>query len=85
MLLKLSADFFQNQLFQKILSGKLSLSKGLDPDQEQLLSVLIGVQFFYKGFSRQVTVSTESVKFIHVSFTLSMKPDQLGQFDMHPT
>ena len=35
--LLLSADFFQNKLFQKILSGSRSIrvSNGLDPDQDQ--------------------------------------------------
>ena len=30
------ADYFQNKLFFKILSGTLSVSNGLDPDQDQL-------------------------------------------------
>ena len=35
MILLLSADFFQNELFQKILSGTLSVSNSLDLDQDQ--------------------------------------------------
>ena len=35
MLLLLSADFYQNELFQKFLSEKLSVSNCLDPDQDQ--------------------------------------------------
>ena len=35
MLLMSSADVFQNDIFQKILSGTLSKSNGLDPDQER--------------------------------------------------
>ena len=31
----LSGDIFQNQHFQKIFSGTLSVSNGLDPDQAQ--------------------------------------------------
>ena len=34
-LLLSSADFFQNQLFQKILSGTLCESNCLDPDQDR--------------------------------------------------
>ena len=36
MLLLSSADFFQNELFQKILSGSntVRVSSGLDPDQD---------------------------------------------------
>ena len=33
MLMLSSVDFFQNYLYQKILSGTLSVSIGLDPDQ----------------------------------------------------
>ena len=33
-MLLLSSTFFQNQLFQKILSGTLSVSHSLDPDQD---------------------------------------------------
>ena len=35
MLLLLSADFFQNQFYQKILPGTLSVSNCLDPDQDR--------------------------------------------------
>ena len=35
MLLFSFADFFQNQLFQKIISGKLSVSNDLDPDEDR--------------------------------------------------
>ena len=34
MFLLSSADFFQNKLFQKVLPGSLSVSNGLDPDQD---------------------------------------------------
>ena len=33
----LSADFFQNQLLQKILLGPLSVSNRLEPDQDRHL------------------------------------------------
>ena len=36
MLFLSSADFFQNQLFRKILSGIPSVSNSLDPDQARL-------------------------------------------------
>ena len=42
------ADFFQNQDFQKILSGILSVSNSLDPDPD-ILSGLIWIQAVYKS------------------------------------
>ena len=39
-----SDDFFQTQIFQKILSGIPSMSNRLDPDQADILSGVIWVQ-----------------------------------------
>ena len=51
MLLLLSADFFfQNLLFQKIHSGIiLSVSNGLDPDQDQHYVALSGIILGWAG------------------------------------
>ena len=53
MLLLLSADFFQNLLFEKILSGTLSVSNSLDPDQDRgPVDPDLGLKLFSKVISR---------------------------------
>ena len=70
-LLLASADIFQKKLFQKILSGTLSVSNGLDPDQDGrnvgpdlIPSVLIWAQTICKGYQQmtQISASKERAK-----------------------
>ena len=66
MFLLVSADFFQNYLFQKFFQNTVSVSNGLNPDQDQsdILSVLIWVQTVCKGYQQTIKVaaSKERVK-----------------------
>ena len=53
MLLLGSADFFQNLLFEKILSGTLSVSNGLDSDQDRRpVDPDLGLKLFSTVISR---------------------------------
>ena len=64
----LSADFFQNELFQKILAGT-RVSKDLDPDQD-----LCSVQIVCKGYQQMTTVAagTERAKSMLVMLVIIM-------------
>ena len=48
-----SADFFQNNLFQKILSGIPSVSNSMDPDEAD---VLFGLILVCKGYQMMILV-----------------------------
>ena len=52
--------FFINIFFQKIISGALIVSNGLDPDQT--MSVLIWVQTVCKGYQQVTEVSATNCK-----------------------
>ena len=59
MLLLSSADFFQNQLFQKILSGALIECQTVWIQiRTDILSVLIWVQTVCKGYQQMTKVAT---------------------------
>ena len=66
----LSADFFQNQLFRKILSGIPSVSNSLDPDQaRQFVGPELGPNCLQKlsaeDISRQRVNTKELVTSLH--------------------
>ena len=53
------ADLFQNQLFQKIISGIQSVSNSFDPDQARKMSGLIWVKTVCKGYLQMTLVVKE--------------------------
>ena len=53
------ADFFQNKLFKRKIFRKPDQSVfGLDPDQDNILSVLVWVQIVCKGYQQMTKVTT---------------------------
>ena len=52
MLLLSSADFFQNYLFQKFISGTISVSNYFDPDQDRRW-----VRTVFKGYQQTTKVA----------------------------
>ena len=56
-----SDDCFEKQLFQKFLSGKLSVTNSLDQDQAYIISGLIQVQIvFCEGYQQMILEGNES-------------------------
>ena len=65
MLLLSSADFFQNQLFQKILSGTLSECQTVWIQiRTDIVSVLIWVQTVCKSYQQTTLVSKELIQYL---------------------
>ena len=57
MLLLSSADSFQNYLFQKIISGTISVSNYFDPDQDRRTVGPDWVRTVFKGYQQTTNVA----------------------------